>query len=59
MQVPPRGLWGETGQATWAPAGQWLGREAAAGAYAATLVERYLAAFGPASVADAQHVVRR
>ncbi len=54
VQVPPRGLWGETGQATWAPAGQWLGREAAAGASAETLVERYLAAFGPASVADAR-----
>ena len=26
VQVPPRGLWGGRGQATWAPAEQWLGR---------------------------------
>jgi hypothetical protein len=54
VQVPPRGLWGATGQATWAPAEQWLERAPAAGASAETLMERYLAAFGPASVADAR-----
>jgi len=26
VQVPPRGIWGATGQATWAAAEDWLGR---------------------------------
>jgi hypothetical protein len=58
VQVPPRGLWGENGQATFFLADAWLdglgvsppdparGRE--------QLVLRYLAAYGPASVSDIQ-----
>jgi winged helix DNA-binding protein len=77
VQLPPRGLWGQSGPATWALASAWLdGRPAgtpppppsAAAPPAATtppapadlaaateeLVLRYLAAYGPATVADIQ-----
>jgi len=60
VQVPPRGLWGRTGQATFFLAGAWLegagpdgpapGRDTAL----AQLVVRYLGAYGPASVNDIQ-----
>jgi Winged helix DNA-binding domain len=58
VQVPPRGLWGHSGQATWFLASAWLdGLSAPAPDPAATLAElvlRYLAAYGPASVNDIQ-----
>jgi hypothetical protein len=54
VQVPPRGVWGAGGQATWASAESWLG-QARTTLSPAELVRRYLAAFGPAAVADIQH----
>jgi hypothetical protein len=51
VQVPPRGVWGETAQATWTTVRAWLGTEPAAGRVE-DLVLRYLAAFGPASARD-------
>ncbi|MGH3170823.1 MAG: winged helix DNA-binding domain-containing protein [Trebonia sp.] len=54
VQVPPRGIWGKSAQATWASADSWLPGVPAPVRKAAELLLRYLAAFGPATVADAQ-----
>jgi Winged helix DNA-binding domain len=61
VQVPPRGLWGRSGQATWFLADAWLDgldlRTVSAPDPAAALdqiVLRYLGAYGPASVNDIQ-----
>jgi hypothetical protein len=54
VQVPPRGLWGASGQARHTSLEAWLGKEPADDASPDTLIVRYLRAFGPATVADAR-----
>jgi hypothetical protein len=67
VQVPPRGLWGRSGPAAWFPAQAWLdgravtppdspGPARVVGSVGSMeqLVLRYLAGYGPATVADIQ-----
>jgi hypothetical protein len=52
VQVPPRGVWGKTLQVTLAPLESWVGRDGPPSPSIDEVVERYLRAFGPATVAD-------
>lgn len=54
IQVPPRGLWGQTGPIAWTPAEDWLGRDLDPAPKPDEVMLRYLGAFGPATVADIQ-----
>jgi hypothetical protein len=54
VQVPPRGIWGAGGRTTYATVETWLGRSLDPEPSLDAMVARYLAAFGPASVADVQ-----
>lgn len=54
MQLPPGGYWSSGGSPAYATADHWLGRSIQPSSDPAELIRRYLAAFGPASVKDAQ-----
>ncbi len=54
VQVTPRGVWGASSQAAHTSAENWLGRPLNDASSVSALVVRYLGAFGPASVMDAQ-----
>ena len=54
VQVPPRGVWGKSGQAKYATLESWTGRKQESQPSIDDVVLRYLRAFGPASVMDVQ-----
>ena len=55
VQLPPRGVWGAGGRARYATLAAWTGVELAADPSIDDVVLRYLTAFGPATVMDAQN----
>jgi hypothetical protein len=54
VQIPPRGVWGASGQPIHAPLESWLGAPLRTDQTIDVMVLRYLAAFGPATVRDVQ-----
>ncbi|OLF10452.1 hypothetical protein BLA60_14690 [Actinophytocola xinjiangensis] len=52
VQLPPRAVWGRSGQTVYQTARDWLGQDDHPAPDLAELVRRYLAAYGPATVAD-------
>ncbi|MFB9832700.1 winged helix DNA-binding domain-containing protein [Actinoallomurus acaciae] len=54
VHPPPTGLWRTGGATRFALAEEWIGRPVTANPDPATLVRRYLAAYGPATVRDVQ-----
>jgi hypothetical protein len=54
VQIPPRGLWGQSSAPTLTTVDVWLGRALDDSSEPDQLILRYLKAFGPASVADIQ-----
>jgi hypothetical protein len=54
VQIPPRGVWGESAAPVCTTAEKWLGKPLARDTGLDAVILRYLAAFGPASPADAQ-----
>ena len=52
VQLPPRGTWNASSGPIWSTVHSWLGQPVGADATPDQLVLRYLAAFGPSSVAD-------
>jgi hypothetical protein len=54
VQVPPRGIWGRSGPIAHTSAEAWLGAEVSSAPAPQHMIQRYLAAFGPATVKDIQ-----
>src|SRR5919107_2534231 len=54
VHVPPRGLWGESGPVALTTVESWIGQSVASVRGPDETILRYLAAFGPATVADAR-----
>jgi len=54
VQVPPRAVWGRSGQTAYRTAEHWLDRQLDTSPDPGRMITRYLAAFGPASIADMQ-----
>lgn len=54
VQEPPRGVWGRGGAVRLSPLDRWLGTPIPEQVDPLSILRRYLAAYGPASVADAQ-----
>jgi hypothetical protein len=54
VHVPPRGIWGKGGQARMTTVRAWLDRDVDQESTVDSVVLRYLAAYGPASVKDMQ-----
>jgi len=54
VQVTPRGVWGQTGRSAFTTVDAWLGRSVESDVEPDEMLLRYLAAFGPSTVADAQ-----
>jgi DNA glycosylase AlkZ-like len=54
IHVPPRGLWGRSGQARLTTIRSWLGADVDPAPRLEALILRYLTAFGPATVKDMQ-----
>ena len=52
IQVPPRGLWGRSGAATWTTLESWVGSGLPDVSDLETIIVRYLAVFGPATISD-------
>lgn len=52
VQLPPRGIWGQSGGAVLTTAESWLGAPMAHDTAPDEMVLRYLAAFGPSTVGD-------
>jgi hypothetical protein len=54
VHVPPRGVWDQSGPVALTTAEAWLGQSVASNCVPDEAILRYLAAFGPATVADAR-----
>jgi hypothetical protein len=54
VQMPPRGIWGKSGQAIHTSVEAWIGRLPFSKLTTEDIILRYLSAFGPATIQDIQ-----